>query len=239
MSPGRRCLSRRASSESGGVWLPKSTITGTPVSCPAATARFTGSHSGATVVRDFDADDHARMLPDAHRGQPGVHVGEVLLDRPALHAGADDVDERQDARARAIDDLLLELEEVAPSRAARRRRASSGRCGTSGCRAGTAVSALLRYASFSVPKNTWAWMSMRPGTTCRPVASTTRRAWAGSMLAATRAIFVAGDGDIHDRVDAVCRIDDVAVLDQQVELRRLLRRPMHSRPRGRRQPRAP
>ena len=54
----------------------------------------------------------------------------------------------------------------------------------------TAVSALLRYASFSVPKNTWAWMSMRPGTTWRPVASTTRRAWAGSMLAPTRAILV-------------------------------------------------
>ena len=85
----------------------------------------------ARIMRDLDPDDRGRVLLDPHRGEPRVHVAEVLLDRAALHARADDVDEGEHAGAGAIDDLFLELREVPPSRSARRRPAWSGRCGTS------------------------------------------------------------------------------------------------------------
>ena len=72
----------------------------------------------AVVVRHLDADDHARVLADAHRRQLGVHVVRILLGRPALHPRADDVEERQDPRLRGVDDVGLELAEVAPAGAA-------------------------------------------------------------------------------------------------------------------------
>jgi hypothetical protein len=73
----------------------------------------------ADVMRRLDADDQARVLADPHRRQLRIHVGEVLLDGPAFHARADDVDEGEDARPRPIDDVLLELKEVPPSRSPR------------------------------------------------------------------------------------------------------------------------
>ena len=72
----------------------------------------------AVVVRHLDPDDQALVLEDAHRRQPGVHVGQVLLGRPALHPRPDDVDEGEDARLRRVDDVGLELVEVAPAGAA-------------------------------------------------------------------------------------------------------------------------
>src|SRR5205814_8606357 len=44
------------------------------------------------------------------------HVGEVLLELVAPHAGADDVEERQDAGLGAIDDAILEVVETSPPR---------------------------------------------------------------------------------------------------------------------------
>ena len=58
------------------------------------------------------------MLADPHRGELGIHVGQILLDGPAPHAGPDDVEEGKHARLRAVDDLLFELREASPSRAA-------------------------------------------------------------------------------------------------------------------------
>ena len=187
----------------------------------------------AAVVGDFDADDHARMLPDAHRGQPGVHVGQILFDRPALHAGADDVDERQDARASAIDDLLLELEEVAPSGAARideRRLAAAERVGVGLDRGiGVAEVGVLLGAEEHVGVDVdEAWHHVE---TCRVDRAPSL---GGIDVGADARDLRSNDGDIHDGVDAVCRIDDAAVLDQQVELGGLLPA-MNSRPRVRRQ----
>ena len=70
------------------------------------------------IVRRLHADDEAGELADAHRRQARVHVGKVLFDRSALHARPDDVDEREDARPRPVDDLDLELPEVPPAGAA-------------------------------------------------------------------------------------------------------------------------
>ena len=73
---------------------------------------------GAPVVGGLDADNHLRMLPDPHHRQARIHVGEILLERSSFHAGPDDVDEGEHAREGTIDDLPLELIEVAPARAA-------------------------------------------------------------------------------------------------------------------------
>src|SRR5690606_41937834 len=53
--------------------------------------------------RSSDLDVVAE-LADPHRRELRVHVVEVLLERPAAHAVADDVDERQDARAGRVDE---------------------------------------------------------------------------------------------------------------------------------------
>jgi hypothetical protein len=37
------------------------------------------------VMRHLHADDDRTVRRNAHRGQPRVHVRQVLLDRPALH----------------------------------------------------------------------------------------------------------------------------------------------------------
>ena len=69
-------------------------------------------------MRDLDPHDHPWMLADPHGGQPRVHVREILFDRTAFHARADDVEERKDTCPGAIDHLLLESGKVSPSRAA-------------------------------------------------------------------------------------------------------------------------
>ena len=44
-----------------------------------------------------------------------LHVLEVLLELRAAHAVADDVEQREHARARAVDHAVLEVLEVAPA----------------------------------------------------------------------------------------------------------------------------
>ena len=75
---------------------------------------------------------------------------------PPFMPEPDDVDERQHARPGAVDHLLLELAE---SSATRRRPTSTSvvwPLRNEWLSGWTAVSPLLRYASFSVPKNTCA-----------------------------------------------------------------------------------
>ena len=73
---------------------------------------------GAGVVRRLDADDQPWMPARHVRGRLRLHVREVLLERAAAHAVADDVEKGEDAGLRAIDDALLEILEVAPAGAA-------------------------------------------------------------------------------------------------------------------------
>ena len=72
----------------------------------------------ALVVRGLDADDDVAMPAGHVGGGLHVHVGEVLLERAAAHAVADDVEEREHARLRAGDDPIVEVLEVAPAGAA-------------------------------------------------------------------------------------------------------------------------
>ena len=65
-------------------------------------------------VRGFDADDELGVLLDHGGDRSRIHVFHVLLHR-AAHAGADDVQERKDARLRPVDDTLFEDFEVAPA----------------------------------------------------------------------------------------------------------------------------
>ena len=70
------------------------------------------------VVGRLDPDDHVLVL-ERHLGRRlRLHVGEILLVLPAAHPVADDVQERQDARPRPVDDPVLEIREVTPPRAA-------------------------------------------------------------------------------------------------------------------------
>jgi hypothetical protein len=63
----------------------------------------------------LDADDEA-WIPARHVSRRlRRHVLEILLELPASHPVSDDVQERKDARRRAIDDALFEVFEVAPS----------------------------------------------------------------------------------------------------------------------------
>ena len=70
------------------------------------------------IVRRLDPDDEALVLERHLGSRLGLHVGEVLLELAAAHAVADDVDERQHARPRSVDDPGLEVLEVPPAGAA-------------------------------------------------------------------------------------------------------------------------
>jgi len=109
----------------------------------------------ASVVRRLDADDHAGELTDALGRQPGVHVPQVLLGRPPLHPVADDIEKGEDACRRAIDDLPLELVEVAPTGAAgidhrgdagAKGESVGGHAGDAGAQVGVRVSAVEHMA---------------------------------------------------------------------------------------------
>jgi hypothetical protein len=168
------------------------------------------------VVRHLDADDEVAVLADAHGGEAGVHVAEVLLDGPALHARAHDVDEREHARARPVDDLHLELREVAPSGAAdvhERRLAAPERVAVGRHRA-PAV-AQVRVVLGAVEHVRVDVDEPRHDEQVRGVghAFRARRVDALGDLDDP----AAGDGDIPDGVDAVARVDHVSPANQQVD----------------------
>ena len=172
---------------------------------------------GPAVVRDLDPDDDAGVLSDAHGRQPRVHVREVLLDRAALHARADDVDEREDARPGAIDHLILELREVAPARAAHvdERRLAAAERVVVGCHGAVAV-AQVRVTLGAVEDVRVHVDEAGHDVESRRVDDAPRerrvdfRRDPGDLGA--------GDRDVRDRIDAVLRVDHVAVPDQEIEL---------------------
>ena len=171
---------------------------------------------GAAIVRGLDADDLVAMLAHAHRRERRVHVAQILLDRAALHAGADDVEEREDARPRSIDDLLLELQEVAPSRAAGvdDRRDAGARCVRIGLHRDVAVTEIRIGLG---PEEDVRVDVDQPGHDIEPggIGNTPRP----RCLDIGRDLgdFPAGNGHIHHPIDVVARIDDVSALDQQIE----------------------
>ena len=93
----------RADAYRGGS-LPKSTITGMFAFVPASTARSTGVHSGPCVMRRLDPDDDVLVAPAPPSAVGlGVHVVQIVLEFPAAHAVADDIQEREHARPRPVD----------------------------------------------------------------------------------------------------------------------------------------
>ena len=70
------------------------------------------------VVGGLHADDDVGVLAGEGRGRVGLHVFEVLLDGAAPHPVTDDVGQRQDARPAPADDRLPERPEVPPAGAA-------------------------------------------------------------------------------------------------------------------------
>ena len=73
----------------------------------------------AGVVGAFDAHHHALVL-QRHLGRRlRFHVGQVVFVLRAAHAGADDIQERKDARLGPVDDAILEVLEITPAGAAR------------------------------------------------------------------------------------------------------------------------
>ncbi len=169
------------------------------------------------VVGDLDPHDHAGVLADPHRREPRVHVGEVLLDRAAFHARPHDVDEREHARSRAVDDLLLELGEVPPSGAAHvdeRRLSAAERVAVrlDGGITVTQVRVLLRPEEHMGVDVDEAGHDMESGGVGDP--SRQGRIDVGSDAGNLRS----AHRHVHDGVDAVLRVENAAVLDQEIEL---------------------
>ena len=66
----------------------------------------------------LDTDDQALMTQRHLRRRRDFHVFEIALESPAAHSVANDIEECQHARLGAIDDVVLEIFEITPSRAA-------------------------------------------------------------------------------------------------------------------------
>ena len=75
-----------------------------------------GDPLGPVVMRGLDPDDHLGELQRHGGGPDRVHVLGELLVGPPRHPPADDVQQRQHAGLRPIDDPLLEVGERPPAR---------------------------------------------------------------------------------------------------------------------------
>ena len=167
----------------------------------------------AVVVGHLDPDDQALVQEDAHRRQAGVHVGQVLLGRPALHPRADDVDEGEDARLRRVDDVGLELAEVAPAGAAdvdQRGLAAAERVAVGQDRrqpvaqVGVGLGA-VEHVGVQVDEPGHDVQARRIDDAAR-LGGVDRRRDLGDLAG--------GDGDVHEAVAPVLRVDDVTALDE-------------------------
>ena len=173
------------------------------------------------VVRGLDADDRPLVLLRHRRGRLRIHVGEVLLELPAAHPVADDVDEGQHARARAIDDARLEVLEVPPARPAGigHRRDANAERETVGIHAVVAgIRAGLAGAGVDVGVDV-----DQAGRDVQP-RDVNRLAGLGRVdFRRDERDLAGGDRHVADGVDAVPRVDDVAAAQEEVVLRRRLR----------------
>jgi hypothetical protein len=170
------------------------------------------------VVSDLYPDDQIPILPDAHRGQLRIHVGQILLDRTALHAGPDDIEKREHARFGTVDDLLLELRKVSPPRPAgidQRGLAASERVII---RLHGAVAVAVGSVRLRAPED----VRMDVDEAGRHVKAARVHHLAGARrrdVGCDLRNLAASHRHVKSSVDPVLRIDHVAVLDQEIEFR--------------------
>ena len=160
------------------------------------------------VVGHLHADDHVLVGERPLGGELRVHVAEVLLDGAALHAVPHDVQEGEDAGLRPIDDLGLELREVAPARAAdvhHRRLPGAERVAVGRHRAGpVAVLRVLRAPEQVGVDVDEAGRDVQPSRVDHPCGV------CGRNVGGDGRDLPVGDRDVPHGVDAVARVDDVA-----------------------------
>ena len=119
MSPGRSLSRNSVSILRSLVICPKSTITGSPVALPALTAPSTDGPARTGIVRGLESHDQVRDSPwrsGRRRRRPSPP------DRfpfPVPIPDADDIQERQHAGARVLDDVVAEIGEILPAGGAR------------------------------------------------------------------------------------------------------------------------
>ena len=183
-------------------------------------ARFHGAvHAGPIrggVVRGLDSHHQVFVLQRARGGGFRIHVGGVLLDFAAAHAVAHDVHEGQHARAGAVDHAVLEVGEVAPAGAAGIDHGGDAGAESEAVRVDAVIAGVgvaRAGAGIDVDVNIdEAGGDVKPGSIHCLV-----RARRGDF-AFDGGDFAVAHGDVAHGVDAVLAVDDVAALDEQVEL---------------------
>ena len=182
---------------------------------------------GTGVVRGLDPYDQAFVSHRHVRRRLGFHVGQVLLELVAAHAGADDIEERQDSGFRSIDDAILEIVEAPPAR-----RSCVGNRGDARSQRET----VRIQAVVAGVRSAFARSGIRVNVN---VDESRRDVESGRIdhFQGVAGVDVRGDGrhfpirnrDVTHRADVVPGIDDVTALQQEVVLllRRHLRRRRH------------
>ena len=170
-------------------------------------------------MRRLDADDDAAIFPRHVGRRLGFHVVEIVLELGTAHAGADDIEEREHARLRSIDDALLEVLEVAPAGAPRvgdRRHAGAKREAVGVHAVVAGVGSLLarprKHVRVDVDE-TGHDLKARDVDRLRRVGRIDLRRDGGDLPGRDR--------DIARRADVVARIDHVPAAQQQLVSRRL------------------
>ncbi len=184
-------------------------------------ARLDGALDGrplwSGIVRRLDPDNQPRMTASHVGRRLHLHVGEILFVLRAAHAVADDVEEREDAGLRSIDDARLEVLEVPPAGAAGVGDGRHADAKGKAVRIDAAVPGVrprLTRAGIDVRMDIdEPWRHVEPGDVNR------LQRIRGIQLLGDRRNLAAGDRDIAHGADRVARIDDVATAQQQVVLR--------------------
>ncbi len=173
-----------------------------------------GNPFRSLIVRGLDPDDHVAMLQRHLRRGLRIHVVDVLLGHVRRHAQSHDVQHRQHARSRPIDDAVSELFEVAPPGAAgvhhgRHPRPEAEPVGQDAVVAGPRVLHAGRGEDVNVLVDETRGHVQAPDIDHRARLRRIDVASHGRNLAV-------GDGDVHDRIDLVAGIDDVSALEQDL-----------------------
>ncbi len=207
---------------------------------------FHADEAPAHEVGRLDPHDQALVTHRHLGGGRGLHVGDVLLVARPPHAVAHDVEEREDAGPRTVDDQPLEVVEVAPAGAAgvgdgRHARPQGEAVGID------AVVARVR-PPLAGPREDVDVDVNQSGSDVQPVQFHGLERQGGVDLRAHGGDLAGADGHVAVAVDLVAGIDDVSAAEQEIILRRRTRRlspcaasqqqreerwePSHGRPRG-------
>ena len=186
---------------------------------PGRDSTIDGIPLGTPVMSGLDPHDHAAVFADSHGRQSRIHVGEILFERPAFHAGSHDVDEGEHARKRPIDDLRFELREIAPPRAPdvhdrRDSRTRRVRIGLHSDVPVAEVSVVGAVEDVRVEVN-------QPGNDVQAVRVGHAAGTGRVDLSRHFSDLAARDRHVHHRIDSVPWIDDMASTNQEVESRLL------------------